>query len=214
MRAWVVWSLVTLAPLVVIGLTSLKSAKDYATSGPLDRFDFRFKKVVFGLFLVATLVPGVTTRVATFQVVNNLGLYNTIWAPIALFLGTDIVRIYIVVPFMRSIPVSLDEAAKLDGASHLRIYRSIIFPLLKPAVATVIIIKGIAVSNEFSLPFLYMPSQDLGVISTALQRFRGPLGTQWEILSAGAVIVIVPPLVVFLLLQRWIYNGMSAGATK
>ena len=115
---------------------------------------------------------------------------------------------------MRSIPISLDEAAKLDGANHFRIYRSIIFPLLKPAIATVIIIKGIAVYNEFYIPFLYMPDNDLGVISTSLFRFKGPLGTQWEVLSAGAVIVIIPTLILFLLLQRFIYNGISAGATK
>ncbi len=184
------------------------------TAYALDRFQFRFKKLVVGLFLLATLVPGVTTQVATFQVVNSLGLYNTRLAPIMLFMGTDIVSIYIFVQFMRSIPVSLDEAAMLDGANHFQIYRRIIFPLLKPAIATVIIIKGIAIYNEFYIPFLYMPSRELGVISTSLFRFRGPLGTQWEILSAGALIVILPTLIVFLALQKYIYNGLSAGATK
>jgi len=180
----------------------------------IDRFDFRFKKAVVALFLLATLVPGVTTQVATFQVVNSLGLYNSRLAPIALFMGTDIVSIYIFVQFMRSIPVSLDEAAALDGANHFTIFRRIIFPLLKPAIATVVIIKGIAIYNEFYIPFLYMPSRDLSVISTSLFRFKGPLGTQWEVLSAGAIIVIVPTLLVFLALQRFIYNGLSAGATK
>ncbi len=180
----------------------------------IDRFEFRFKKVIVGLFLLATLVPGVTTQVATFQVVNSLGLYNTRLAPIALFMGTDIVSIYIFVQFMRSIPISLDEAATLDGANHVTIFRRIIFPLLRPAIATVVIIKGISIYNEFYIPFLYMPSRDLGVISTSLFRFKGPLGTQWEVLSAGAIIVIIPTLIVFLLLQRFIYNGLSAGATK
>ena len=256
-------SLVTLVPLVVIVLTALKTAQDYATSGPLDlpkhvtfanfgiafrdadmgrafvnttiilvasvigtiiigtmtayaldRFHFRFKKLVLGAFLLATLVPGVTTQVATFQVVNTLGLYNTRLAPIALFMGTDIVSIYIFVQFMRSIPISLDEAATLDGANHFTIYRRVIFPLLKPAIATVVIIKGIAIYNEFYIPFLYMPSQQLGVVSTSLFRFKGPFGTQWEVLSAGAIIVIIPTLIVFLLLQRFIYNGLSAGAVK
>ena len=155
-----------------------------------------------------------TTQVATFQVVNTLGLYNTRLAPIALFMGTDIVSIYIFVQFMRSIPVSLDEAATLDGANHFTIYRRVIFPLLKPAIATVVIIKGIAIYNEFYIPFLYMPSQQLGVVSTSLFRFKGPFGTQWEVLSAGAIIVIIPTLIVFLLLQRFIYNGLSAGAVK
>lgn len=197
--------LVSVAGTIIIGTM---------TAYALDRFQFRFKKLVVALFLLATLVPGVTTQVATFQVVNTLGLYNTRLAPIALFLGTDIVSIYIFVQFMRSIPISLDEAATLDGANHFTIYRRVIFPLLKPAIATVVIIKGIAIYNEFYIPFLYMPSRDLGVISTSLFRFRGPLGTQWEILSAGALIVIVPTLIVFLALQKYIYNGLSAGATK
>lgn len=184
------------------------------TAYAIDRFEFRFKRVVVALFLLATLVPGVTTQVATFQVVTGLGLYNTRLAAMALFMGTDIVSIYIFVQFMRSIPIALDEAATLDGANHFQIWLRVIFPLLKPAVATVVIIKGIAIYNEFYIPFLYMPGQDLGVISTSLFRFKGPLGTQWEILSAGALIVILPTLVVFLALQRFIYNGLSAGATK
>ena len=184
------------------------------TAYAIDRFEFRFKKVVIGLFLLAVLVPAVTTQVATFQVVNDLGLYNTRWAAIALFMGTDIVAIYIFLQFIRSIPTELDEAATLEGAGHLTIFWRIIFPLLKPAIATVVIIKGFAAYNEFYIPFLYMPSRDLPVISTALFRFTGPFGTQWEVISAGVIITIIPTLVVFLLLQRYIYNGFTSGATK
>ncbi len=180
----------------------------------LDRFDFRFKKLVFAAFLIATLVPGVTTQVATFQVVNELGLFNSHWAAIALFLGTDIISIYIFVQFMQSIPKSLDEAAMLDGASRFGIYWRIILPLLKPAIATVVIIRGIAIYNEFYIPFLYMPSAQLGVISTSLFRFKGPFGSQWEVIGAGAMIVIIPTLILFIILQRYIYNGVTAGATK
>lgn len=194
----------------VLGTIIIGTAAAYA----LSRFEFRFKRIVVGAFLLAALVPAVTTQVATFQIVNNLGLYNSRLAPIALFLGTDIVSIYIFIQFMRSIPISLDEAAKLDGAGHFTIYTRIILPLLKPAIATVVIIKGIAIYNEFYIPFLYMPSSELGVVSTALFRFKGPFGTEWELLSAAAIIVIIPSLVIFLLLQKWIYNGMSAGATK
>ncbi|MFD5469514.1 carbohydrate ABC transporter permease [Streptomyces sp. NPDC127105] len=184
------------------------------TAYAIDRFTFRFKKLVVTLFLVAALVPGVTTQVATFQIVNSFGLFDTRWAPIALYMGTDIVSIYIFLQFVRSIPVSLDEAARLDGANSFTIYRKIIFPLLKPAIATVVIVKGITVYNDFYIPFLYMPSDDLGVISTSLFRFRGPFGAHWETISAGAVLVILPTLVVFLFLQRFIYNGFMKGATR
>ncbi|WP_369029510.1 carbohydrate ABC transporter permease [Streptomyces adonidis] len=194
----------------VTGTVLIGSMTAYA----IDRFTFRFRKLVIGLFLVATLVPGVTTQVATFQIVNSFGMFDTLWAPIALYMGTDIVSIYIFLQFVRSIPISLDESARLDGANAFTIYRKIIFPLLKPAIATVVIVKGITVYNDFYIPFLYMPSEDLGVISTSLFRFKGPFAAHWETISAGAVLVILPTLVAFLSLQRFIYNGFMRGATR
>lgn len=184
------------------------------TAYAIDRFEFRLKKLVMTLFLVATLVPSVTTQVATFQIISDMGAFNTRWAPILLYLGTDIVSIYVFLQFIRSIPVSLDEAARIDGANSFTIYRRIILPMLKPAIATVVIIKGIAVYNDFYIPFLYMPDSDLGTISTSLFRFKGPFGAHWETISAGTILVILPTLAVFLFLQRFIYNGFAAGSTK
>ena len=194
----------------ILGTVIIGSMTAYA----VDRFDFRGKRVVLALFLLATLVPGITTQVATFQVVNALGLFDTRGAAIVLYTGTDIVAIYIFVQFIRAIPVALDEAARIDGASAFRIYRSIILPNLKPAIATVVIIKGITTYNDFYIPFLYMPSKGLGTMSTALFRFKGPFGAHWEDIAAGAILVTVPTLVVFLVLQRFIYNGFTSGAVK
>jgi multiple sugar transport system permease protein len=184
-----------------------------ATAYALDRFRFRGRSVVLALFLLATLVPGVTTQVATFQIINGLGLYGSRWALILLFMGTDIVSIYIFVQFMRSIPKSLDEAAMIEGAGHLRIFFQIILPNLKPAIATVVIIKGIGIYNEFFLPFLYLNDPSTRPISTALFAFKGPYGSQWEVISAGVILTIIPILVLFLFLQRYIYNGFTSGAT-
>lgn len=194
----------------IVGTILIGAAAAYA----LDRFRFVGRSAVLGLFLLATLVPGVTTQVATFQIIKALGLYNTQGALILLFMGTDIVSIYIFIQFMRSIPVSLDEAAKLDGAGHLGIFFRIILPNLKPAIATVVIIKGIAIYNEFYMPFLYITKPSLRPISTSLFAFKGPFGAQWEVISAGVVITIIPILVLFLFLQKYIYNGFTSGATK
>jgi ABC-type glycerol-3-phosphate transport system permease component len=180
----------------------------------INRFEFRFKRLILGAFLVAALVPGVTTQVATYQIVKSMGLVNTPWSAIVLFMGTDIISIYIFLQFMQSIPPSLDQAAMIDGASRFTIYRKVILPLMKPAIATVVIIKGIAVYNEFYIPFLYMRSPELNVISTALFKFKGPFGAQWETIAACTMIVIIPTVVIFLFLQRFIYNGITAGATK
>ncbi|BFV56407.1 carbohydrate ABC transporter permease [Kitasatospora sp. CMC57] len=194
----------------VTGTVVIGSMTAYA----IDRFDFRLKKLVMALFLLASLVPSVTTQVATFQIIDNLGAFNTRWAPILLYLGTDIISIYIFLQFIRSIPVSLDEAARLDGANSFTIYWRIILPMLKPAIATVVIVKGVTVYNDFFIPFLYMPSSNLGTISTSLFRFQGPFGVNWEIISAGTILVILPTLIVFLALQRLIYAGFAAGSSK
>jgi ABC-type glycerol-3-phosphate transport system permease component len=194
----------------VVGTIVIGSMAAYA----IDRFRFRLRRTVVCLFLLATLVPAVTTQVATFQVVNRLSLFNTRWSAIFLFLGTDIISIYIFRQFLRSIPKDLDEAAAIEGASTFTIYWRIILPLLKPAIATVVIIKGIAIYNEFYIPFLYMPDRDLGVVSTSLFRFQGPFGARWEVIAAGVLLAILPTLMVFLALQRWIYNGLTVGATK
>jgi len=178
----------------------------------VDRFAFRGRNLVTALFLVATLIPSVTSQVATFQIIGHLGLYNTKGALVLLFAGTDIIAIYIFIQFMQSIPVSLDEAAKLDGANVWTIYWRIILPNLKPAIATVVIIKGIAIYNEFYLPWLYLKSEPM--ISTALFFFKGPYGSEWELIAAATVIVIVPTVLAFLFLQKWIYKGLVAGAVK
>ncbi|MGC0239600.1 carbohydrate ABC transporter permease [Arthrobacter sp. SD76] len=178
----------------------------------LDRFQFRGKGLVLGLFMIATLIPSVTSQVATFQLVNGMGLFDTKGAVILLFMGTDIIAIYMFIQFLQSIPVSLDEAAMLDGANRWTIYWRIILPLLRPAIATVLIIKGIGIYNDFYTPFLYLPSE--GLVSTTLFNFKSATNTQWQVIAAGTVLVIVPSLVAFLLLQKWIYKGLVAGAVK
>ncbi|AIQ34584.1 sugar ABC transporter permease [Paenibacillus sp. FSL R5-0345] len=180
----------------------------------LSRFKFKGSKVLISMFLIATLIPGVTTQVATFQIINHLGLFNTRWAPIVMYLGTDIIAVYIFMQFLDSISESLDESAMLDGASYWTIYWRIILPLLKPAIVTVIIVKGVNIYNDFYTPFLYMPKTDLQTISTALFKFKGPYGSQWEVICAAIMIAIIPTLVVFTALQKYIYNGFSQGSVK
>lgn len=180
----------------------------------LSRFKFRGSKLLIGAFLLATLIPGVTTQVATFQIINSLHLFNTHWAPIVMYLGTDIIAVYIFLQFLDSISESLDESAMLDGASYWTIFTRIILPLLKPAIVTVIIVKGVNIYNDFYTPFLYMPKSDLQVMSTALFKFKGPYGSQWEVICAAIMIAIIPTLIIFTALQKYIYNGFAQGSVK
>lgn len=179
----------------------------------INRFDFKLKKPIMSLFLLAMLIPAIASQVATFQIINGMGLFNTIWSVILLNLGTDAMSIYIFLQYLREIPYSLDEAALLEGATYFQIFRKVIMPLLKAPIVTVIIISGVGIYNDFYNPLLYMPDDDLKVISTALYAFKGPYGTNWPVILAGVIIVMLPILILFLTCQKYIYNGVS-GAVK
>ena len=193
----------------MLGKLTLASMFAYAMS----RFDFRLKKPILTLFVLAMLIPGITSQVATFQIINSLGLFNKIWSVILLNLGTDVISVYVFLQYLDEIPVSLDESAFLDGAGYFGIFWRIILPNLKAPIVTMLIISGVGVYNDLYSPFLYMPDRNLKVISTALFAFKGPYGTNWPVILAGVVIVILPILIVFLTLQKYIYNGVS-GAVK
>ncbi len=180
----------------------------------LNRFRFPGRNLINTLFLVASLIPSITMQMSVFQIINKLGLFNTRLSTIILYAGTDIISIYIFIQFLENISTSLDESAIMDGASYFTIYRKIILPLLKPAIVTVIIIKGVGYYNDFYTPYLYMPKSELKTISTALFAFKGPYGSQWEIICAGTIITMIPTLIIFLLLQNQIYEGMTAGSVK
>lgn len=194
----------------IIGSIFLGTTLAYA----LHRFDFKGRKLIMGLYLFISIVPMVTAQVATFRIINAIGLFNTRSALILLYTGTDALSVYIYYQFLENIPKSLDEAAIVDGASTWTIYWKIILPLLTPAIATNVILKGIGIYNDFYLPFLYAPNPNLKVISTSLFAFKGPFGSAWEIISAGVVIVLIPTVLAFAFLQKQIYSGFSGGGVK
>ena len=184
------------------------------TAFVVQRFSMAFTKMVKAVFLVAALLPNISMLVTVFQIVHMLGLYDTLAAPIILYIGTDIVSIYIFIQFLENISVSLDESAILDGCSYPRVYWSIILPMLRPAIATVLVIKFVSIYNDFYTANLYMPSDGLEVVSTALYRFIGPYGSKWEIIFAGVIICIIPTLIIFLSMQKFIYSNLVSGSVK
>lgn len=199
-----------LAVTSIVGSVTMGSMVAYA----LGRFEFKARKYILGLYTLAVMVPGITTQIATFTVIRALGVYNTIYAGILLYLATDITQIYILLQFTRSIPKEVDESALIDGASYFRIYRSIILPLMKPAVVTVIILKFVAVYNDMFIPMVYMPKSTLRTVTTAIMSFSYDKSSQWNVMSAAIFLVLVPALILYLGFQRYIIAGVTDGAVK
>jgi len=178
----------------------------------LHRFNFTGKKIVYLLFACTMFIPVVTTQTVVFQIIYRLGLVNKMISVIILYSGVGIVGIYVMLNLLSSISKELDESALMDGASYFRIFRSIILPLLKPACTTLLIINGIGLYNDFYIPNLYL-RKDVQTFTVALYKFFGNTATPFEIVAAAILLGIVPIGITFLILQRYIFYGLS-GAIK
>ena len=180
----------------------------------LNRFKFPGRAVVQNLFMFAALLPGIAMQVTIYQIMYALNLINRLHGYMIVLMGTDIISIYIFLQFFENLPVSLDESAIMDGCTYFGVFFKILFPLLKPAIATTLVLKGVSVYNEYYASNLYLQAPELRTISTALYTFTGPYGNQYNYICAGVLITIIPILVLFLLFQKRVYGGMAAGAVK
>lgn len=181
----------------------------------LNRFKFIGNNLIRNLFLFASLLPGVAMQIATYEIMFNLHFINTLYGYIILMCGTDVISIYIYIQFFENIDYSLDESAIMDGASYFTIFYKILFPLLKPAIVTSCILKGVGTYNEYYMANLYLQNKkELPTMSTSLYTFVGPLGSQYNLICAGVIISLLPALIVFVLCQKQIYSGLTAGAVK
>lgn len=181
----------------------------------LNRFVFPGNRLIRNLFLFATLIPGVATQVTVYQIMNYLNLVDTLRGYMILMMGTDVISIYIFIQFFENISISIDESAIMDGASYFTIFFRILFPLLKPAIITCMILKGVGTYNEYYMASLYLQSKDrLVTVATSLYTFVGPLGSQYNYICAGVLITILPALIIFILCQKQIYSGLTQGSVK
>ena len=180
----------------------------------LDRFKFPGNGVIRSLFLIASLLPAVAMQVTVFNIMSFFHLVNHLYGYIIMSCGTDVISIYIFIQFMENISVSLDESAIVDGASYWTIYWKIILPLLKPAIVTACILKGVGIYNEYYAAQLYLQDKNIRTMAISLYTFVGPMGSQYNLICAGVIISLLPALIVFILCQKQIYSGITAGAVK
>ncbi len=180
----------------------------------LNRFKFPGRGAIESLFLFASLLPGIAMQVTIYQIMYSLGFINHLYGYMIVLMGTDIISIYIFLQFFENLSISLDESAIMDGCTYFGVFFKILFPLLKPAIVTSLVLKGVSVYNEYYASNLYLTKPELKTISTALYTFTGPYGNQYNYICAGVLITIIPILIFFLVFQKQVYSGMAAGAVK
>ena len=181
----------------------------YALARTRNRFRH---SVLFGL-LAVRMFPQILLAIPFFVMANTLGLIDTYWALIlpAAFsaYGTFMLR-----QFFLGIPRELEEAATIDGCNALGIFRHVVLPLSKPALAALAILTFMGSWRSFMWPLIVCQSQSMFTLPVALSQFQGLYGVQWALLMAGSTIMLLPMLIVFIVGQRYFISGIQLGAVK
>ena len=198
------------AILTVVGNLVFCSMVGYA----LAKMDFPGKKLLFGLVMVTLMVPGVVTFVPLFVLVSKMGLLDS-YAALILPFVTAPIGVFLMRQFMAGIPDPLLEAARIDGAGEWRIFTRIVMPLCGPALATLAILTFLASWNNFLWPLVASQSEHSYTLPVALSLYStGQNATDYGLLLAGSVLVIVPILVLFVFLQRYFIQGIATAGLK
>jgi multiple sugar transport system permease protein len=180
----------------------------------LAKLDFPGKRVLFVVVLGTLMVPGVVTFVPLFVLTTNLGLTNTLPGMILPFLAGPF-GVFLMRQYVLGLPDELIQAARVDGAGELTIFARVIMPLCGPALATLAVLTFLTSWNNFLWPLVVATSEDKYTLPVALALYAvGQNATQYGLLLAGSVVVVLPVLVVFLLLQRHIVQGIAMAGIK
>ncbi len=182
----------------------------------LSRFRFTGRRTLLMVLLVIQMFPGTLSMVAIYALLNTVNLLDTHLGLILVYAGSGIpFATWLVKGYMDSIPISLDEAAFLDGATHLQIFSRIIFPLCAPTLAVIGLLNFIGPFSEYLLARLVLLTPDKTTLAVGLHQFISNQYSQnWTQFAAGAVLTAIPITVLFLFLQRHFIHGLTAGATK
>jgi raffinose/stachyose/melibiose transport system permease protein len=183
---------------------------------PLARRQTKLNKFVFMLFIAVMVIPPLTALVPLYKLVVDIGMMNTyeiaILNNVASFLP---LTIFLYSGFIRStIPKELEEAAKIDGASTLGIFFRIVFPLLKPVTASILIISCVFIWNDYQFAIFFLQAEEVKTITVALAGFFGENANRMNLVAAAAIMAVLPMVILFLLLQKHFVKGLSSGSVK
>lgn len=180
----------------------------------LTRLKFPLQGLIFGLILITFMIPAEAIVIPLFQIVTGLKLSNTLYAVFLPFIASPF-ALFLLRQAFRDIPVDLDEAARIDGASHLRIMLRIIVPNVRPALATAALMTFLFSWNAFLWPLIVIQSQNLQLVQVAIaiNTVPGEL-PNWGQVFAGAVVATLPVLILFIFLQRYFVRGIVASGIK
>ena len=190
-------------------LTSIMTAYAFA------RLRFRGRNIWFALAIASMFLPSAVTMVPTYVMWSKLNLVNT-FVPLILpaWFGGGAFNIFLLRQFFKSIPMSIDEAARIDGAGHLRILFQLLVPALRPAIITVALFTFMSIWNDYFGPLIYLNDESKFTLALGLVQFRGSYVSQWNHLFAASTVMILPMIVIYFIGQKHFIDGISFTGAK
>lgn len=194
----------------VLGIT-LATTAGYAFS----RFDFPGKNLGMKMFLISQMFPGVVMAIPLYILLDKLGLLNSMTGLVLVYSTTAIpFCVWMLKGYFDTIPKDLEEAATIDGASQWTIFFTVIMPLAKPAIVVTALFSFMTAWNEFILAATFLGDERAFTLPVTLQHYVGSYSTEWGYFAAGAIIVSVPVMALFFILQKSLIGGLTAGGVK
>jgi multiple sugar transport system permease protein len=200
------WNTIRIVFFATTGALLTASLAAYAFA----RLRFPLREPLFLLVLSTIMLPSIVTLIPTFIVFRTLGWIDTLLPLIVpLWFGGGAFNIFLFRQFFMTIPLELDEAARIDGASNFRIYCGVILPLSKPVLATIAVFAFIHNWNDFFEPLIYLQSPENWTMAIGLRGFRGLYSTEWNLMMAASTAMILPLLILFFFAQRYFVSGIQ-----
>lgn len=203
------WNSIKVTVAVVVIQLIISAMAGYA----LAKLDFAHKGLIFTTFLATMMIPDQVTIVPRYILLQKMGLLDSHLGYI-LMLAFSVYGVFLLRQSIIAIPDSLIEAAEMDGATHLKVFTRIILPMSKPAIATLAILRFVWTWNDYQNPLIFFRDQKLFTLQLGMSQFASQSGTFYALLMAASVCAIVPLIIVFIFGQRYILEGMTAGAVK
>lgn len=185
------------------------------TAYAFARFEFPAKEFIFGLMLFTMMVPGMISLIPLFTLVKSMNLLNTYTGLYIIYVSGSIAfQTFLLRGFFEEIPQELEDSVYIDGGNRWTVYRYIILPLSKPALATIAIFSFLGAWDEFFWALTILKDQKLRTLPIAIAIFHGQYATKWGLIFAASLIAIIPVITIFVSFQKYFVRGLMSGALK
>jgi raffinose/stachyose/melibiose transport system permease protein len=195
----------TLLNLIILGMSAYV----------LARFNFKGKKLIISVLSLSLLIPGASLLLPLYLTVKSLGLYDQLYGLVIVYAGFGLpVSLYVLYSYFLTIPKELEESAYLDGAGFMKTFTRIILPLSKPGFSTAAVLQFLLCWNEFQFALTLTSGNKSRTLPLALYYFKSQFGSDYGIMFAATIIIIIPSIIVYAILQEQVVSGLAAGAVK